>query len=42
MYFCAKNKNKNNKNLPTKPKRGGMPANESIINIAVIQLKLCL
>jgi hypothetical protein len=42
IYFCEKNKKLNNKNLPTKPARGGIPDIDKKVNTTVIERKLYL
>ena len=42
MYFCEKNKKLNNRNLPTKPKSGGIPDKDKNASTIDIDKKLCL
>lgn len=42
VFFCKKNIKFNNKNLPTKPLRGGIPAIDKNSSSVVIDKKICL
>ena len=41
-YFCVKKRKLNNKNLPTNPINGGIPAIDKKTNATVIDVKHCL